>query len=141
MNMGNFVQDPRVRAWLRTLVDCPPGAVRHGYGLLDAWWAGYGCGHVVCEEALGCVLLYPHACQDVGEALDWLVQVQLVQPVGRSAPATGHTHKASGPDLSRIRAGVPWSQRVHEPAYLYHFTSGDKLDQWLDSANGEEVLL
>lgn len=131
MNIENFLDDPGVLRWLQSLVDCPPGRLRSGYQLLTEWWQSFHCGHAMCVKATGCVLMYPTACRDVGDALDELVEVGMVAPVGASVTVPGHTTKASGPDISRVRSGVRWGERIHEPAYIFLFESGDRLPAWL----------
>lgn len=128
----------KTRAWFRSLVDCPPGRCRTGYGLLEAWWTGNkDCNHATCVGATGCVLDYHRCCQDVDRVLHGLVLSGYLEPATRSQPLPGHTTKASGPDISRIRANIKWADRIHEPAYIYGFDPTAKLIEYLEKTEKE----
>lgn len=124
MNIDNFLAHEEVQAWLQTLDDCPPGRARHGYGLLTAYWRTYTCRHVLCNQADGCVLMYDDACRTVSRALEELVNLRIVSPVGRGTPLSGHTHDAGCSSITRIRGGETWEQRT-APAYIWGFEIGD----------------
>lgn len=133
-----FLRHPEVLAWLQTLSDCPPGMLRHGYGLLDQYWRVYVCDHWLCRSCDGCVLFYDDACRTVDRALTELVDMGVVTPVGRGTPLEGHTHDAGCSAISRIRGGETWDQRT-APAYIWGYESGDNLQSILcNSAESKE---
>jgi hypothetical protein len=130
VNIDNFLSHSEVQEWLQTLYDCPPGRARHGYGLLTAYWRTYQCEHSLCARADGCICLYGDACRTVDRALQSLVDLAIVAPVGKGEPVPGHTHDAGEYEIRRIRGGETWGQRT-APAYIWGFEMGDNFFLYL----------
>lgn len=120
------------RAWFQSLIDCPPGRCRSGYGLLEAWWSGDECNHACCAGAMGCILRYHQAAQDVDRALEELVFKGYLEPATKSQPLRGHTHNAHETTIAKIRPGIPWDQKVFESAYVYGFDPTAKLIELME---------
>jgi hypothetical protein len=126
VNLDNFLAHPEVLSWLQTLEDCPPGVLRHGYGLLSMYWRVYKCNHACCAAADGCVVHYYDACNTVDRAIIEMVDAGIIVPVGVGVPVQGHTHDAGCPEAYWIKGGQKWDYRT-DPAYIWGFESGDNL--------------